>query len=196
MQRHFMKHKHHILPKHMGGTDDPSNLVELTREEHAQAHLKLYEQHGKKEDLGAYYLLTGQTDEAMKICSSLGGKVQGPINRDSGHMSKIQQMSDCSAAGKKGGAATIASGKGAFGDPAQRLESCRRGGRVQGKKNAESGHLKKISALSKRSKGKFWITNGVSNMMVETIEEIPKGYRKGKIQKKSGVNVTRHTIQN
>ena len=25
-----MKHKHHIIPKHKGGTDDPSNLVELT----------------------------------------------------------------------------------------------------------------------------------------------------------------------
>ena len=56
----------------MGGSDDPKNLIELTREEHADAHLKLYETHGKKEDLGAYYLLTGQTDEAAKICSVLG----------------------------------------------------------------------------------------------------------------------------
>jgi hypothetical protein len=33
-----MKHKHHIIPKHMGGTDDSDNLVELTIEEHAEAH--------------------------------------------------------------------------------------------------------------------------------------------------------------
>ena len=26
-----MKHIHHILPKHMGGTDDESNLVELMK---------------------------------------------------------------------------------------------------------------------------------------------------------------------
>ena len=25
-----IKHKHHIIPRHMGGTDDPINLVELT----------------------------------------------------------------------------------------------------------------------------------------------------------------------
>jgi len=43
-------HKHHIIPKHMGGTDDPSNLVELTVEEHAQAHKKLWEEHGRWED--------------------------------------------------------------------------------------------------------------------------------------------------
>ena len=223
-----MKHKHHIIPKHMGGTDDPSNIIELSVEEHSHAHLKLYEQYGKKEDLCAYYMLSGksQDPEFKKMVCSLGGtaiakkrkasgekwgfslmnpdelfrmlsnngKKQGKKNAENGHMAQIQKLSDTVTAGKKGGAATIASGKGAFGDPIQRLESCRRGGKVQGKKNAESGHLKKISALSKRSKGKFWITNGVSNMMVETIEEIPKGYRKGKIQKKSGVNVTQHTV--
>jgi len=45
-----MKHTHHIIPKHMGGTDDPSNLVELTVEEHAEAHRKLWEQYGHWED--------------------------------------------------------------------------------------------------------------------------------------------------
>jgi NUMOD3 motif len=43
-------HKHHIIPKHMGGTDDPSNLVELTIEEHAEAHRKLFEQYGHWQD--------------------------------------------------------------------------------------------------------------------------------------------------
>lgn len=56
----MVKHKHHIVPKHMGGTDDPSNLVELTVEEHAEAHRKLYEEHGRKEDLCAWKGLSGQ----------------------------------------------------------------------------------------------------------------------------------------
>lgn len=43
-------HKHHITPKHMGGSDDPSNLIELTVEEHAEAHRKLYEQYGHWQD--------------------------------------------------------------------------------------------------------------------------------------------------
>jgi predicted molibdopterin-dependent oxidoreductase YjgC len=34
-----MKHKHHIIPKHMGGTDDESNIIELTIEEHAEAKI-------------------------------------------------------------------------------------------------------------------------------------------------------------
>jgi hypothetical protein len=45
-----MKHLHHIVSKHMGGTDDPSNLIELTVEEHAEAHRKLFEQDGCWQD--------------------------------------------------------------------------------------------------------------------------------------------------
>jgi len=45
-----MKHKHHIIPKHMGGTDDPSNLIELTVEEHAEAHRLLWEKYGNWQD--------------------------------------------------------------------------------------------------------------------------------------------------
>ena len=55
----MVKHKHHIIPKHMGGTDDDSNLIELTIEEHAEAHRKLYEEHGKTEDKLAWKGLAG-----------------------------------------------------------------------------------------------------------------------------------------
>lgn len=54
-----MKHKHHIIPKHAGGTDDPSNLIELTAEEHAEAHRILYERYGRKEDEIAWKGLSG-----------------------------------------------------------------------------------------------------------------------------------------
>lgn len=56
-------HTHHIIPKHMGGTDDPSNLVELTLQEHAEAHRQLWIQYGKLEDKVAYLMLSGKTEE-------------------------------------------------------------------------------------------------------------------------------------
>ena len=43
----MITHKHHIIPKHIGGTDDPSNLIELIIPEHAEAHRKLYEEYGR-----------------------------------------------------------------------------------------------------------------------------------------------------
>ena len=55
-----MKHKHHIIPKHMGGTDDPTNLIKLTVEEHAEAHRLLFEEHGCWQDFYAWQGLSGQ----------------------------------------------------------------------------------------------------------------------------------------
>lgn len=55
-----MKHIHHIIPKHMGGSDDPSNLIELTIEEHAQAHFDLWKKFGCIEDKIAWKCLSGR----------------------------------------------------------------------------------------------------------------------------------------
>ena len=41
-----MKHKHHKIPTHAGGTNDPENIETLTPEDHAEAHKKLFEEHG------------------------------------------------------------------------------------------------------------------------------------------------------
>jgi hypothetical protein len=55
-------HKHHIIPRHAGGTDDPANIVELSVEDHAEAHRILYEQHGRWQDYAAWQGLSKQTD--------------------------------------------------------------------------------------------------------------------------------------
>ena len=55
-----MKHKHHIVPKHVGGTDDPSNIAYLTIKQHAEAHKKLYNKYGRWQDKLAYEGLSGQ----------------------------------------------------------------------------------------------------------------------------------------
>ena len=52
----------------MGGTDEPSNLIELTVEEHSSAHRKLYEEHGHWQDKVAWQGLAGLIghDDIMK----------------------------------------------------------------------------------------------------------------------------------
>jgi hypothetical protein len=61
----------------MGGTDDPSNIVLLTIEKHAEAHRKLYEEHGHWQDRLAWLGLAGLIgkDELMhELCSTSKGK--------------------------------------------------------------------------------------------------------------------------
>lgn len=65
-------HTHHIVPKFMGGTDDPSNLIRLTIEEHAEAHRNLYEEYGRWQDKLAWYGLA-------KLCSSSEATLQAHV---------------------------------------------------------------------------------------------------------------------
>lgn len=214
-----MKHMHHIIPKHMGGTDDPSNLIELTVEEHSQAHYKLYEQYGKTEDLCAYYMLSGknQDPEFVKLVASLGGtaaynkrkklgishlshfganlsedekfsissaggKIQGKKNAESGHMKKIQKLSNSSENGRKGAEICRERKTNSFFDPELKKEIASKGGKIQGKKNAESGHLKRIAQLpNERNSGAKWITNGTLSKTIKPHEQMPEGYYYGRV---------------
>ena len=92
-----MKHWHHILPKHMGGSDDSSNLIQLTIEEHAEAHKKLWDEHGKWQDKIAWKTLSGQIsiqDVREKIM-----KEHNPMHRED----VIQKMSGQNHWSKKPG---------------------------------------------------------------------------------------------
>ena len=66
----------------MGGTDDPDNIIELSVEEHAEAHKILYEQYGHWQDLVAFKGLLGliTTDECRYIAMIEGGKKGSKIS--------------------------------------------------------------------------------------------------------------------
>jgi hypothetical protein len=133
-----LKHKHHIIPKHMGGSNDPENIAILSPEEHAEEHKKLYEKFGKIEDYLAWKGLSGFIGKEEIIME---------IMRDNG---------------KKLGARMLEEGRGIF-DPEQQKtekykEGIKEGGRIIGKRMAESGHCKRVAPLGGgKNLGKlFW----------------------------------------
>lgn len=67
-------HIHHIVPRYMGGTDDPENLIKLSVKDHAEAHKDLYELHGNWQDYIAWKALSGQItmSEASRMAIKLG----------------------------------------------------------------------------------------------------------------------------
>lgn len=86
-----MLHRHHIIPRHAGGTDDPSNIVFLTVEQHARAHLELFEKYGKIEDRLAYEGLMGivsKQEIVRQLCAvSKGAKWYfNPLNPEEKRM--------------------------------------------------------------------------------------------------------------
>jgi hypothetical protein len=89
----MLKHIHHIIPKYMGGTDDPSNLVELTVEEHAEAHRKLFEEHGNWQDRIAWQALSGQIgkDDAIQEARGAANRGRKRTPEQIANMSKSSQ---------------------------------------------------------------------------------------------------------
>jgi arginine deiminase len=151
-----MKHKHHIIPKHMDGTDNPENLIELTIEEHAEAHRILYERHGRWQDNIAWRALSGQIgkEEILKELLSNAGK-EG--------VKKMKKL--------KLGIFTENKELKKYWASLQPIEAKIRGGKTSGNQNAESGHCQSIAHLGgKASVGmKFWY-NPVTNEETRSFE--------------------------
>lgn len=86
------KHKHHIIPKHAGGTNEPSNLVKLTIEEHSEAHRKLYEEHGRWQDRVAWLSLAGIMKDEERIYEILKNSNPGGYKLSDETKTKLSQM--------------------------------------------------------------------------------------------------------
>ena len=68
----------------MNGSDDASNLVEVTVEEHADLHRQLWEDLGYEEDRIAWLALSGQIDidDAARKAHILGSQKGGKKNKE------------------------------------------------------------------------------------------------------------------
>ena len=175
-----MKHKHHIIPRHMGGTDDPSNLVTLTIEEHAEAHRILYETYGKVEDKVAWMSLAGlapkselmreihqlgrrKADALMKEKYGITNPGQLPHNRKatSERLKRLHSLGKASPPPNWTGKHHDAETKKTIGAANSILQS--------GSKNSQFGTM--------------WITVGKSNTKISKDSTIPEGWRKGRVCK-------------
>lgn len=188
------KHKHHIIPKHAGGIDDPSNLVELTIPEHAEAHRILYEQHNRWQDRVAWLSLSGIMKDEEQIYEILKNSNPGGYK----HTEEAKKKLSIMRLGEKNPM---------YGKPAANKGTSRPGigGRKKGTMWSEEEHIKhtevrsqpgyynftqdpernkKISEANKgkigSAKGKHWFSNGT----IETYAlQCPEGFSKGRLKK-------------
>lgn len=84
-----MKHNHHLLPKHLGGNDDLSNIVvgvSVTR--HAMFHYANWQLWKSEGDLIAYRALAGTIgkEEIIEMILSFAGRKGGQSAKESGQL--------------------------------------------------------------------------------------------------------------
>ena len=83
-----MKHKHHLTPKYLGGSDEPQNLVEVSPTQHAMFHYCNWCLWGNEEDKIAWKALAGYSkkEEIIHQVISLAGKKGGKVAKESGQL--------------------------------------------------------------------------------------------------------------
>lgn len=114
----FYTEKHHVLPRHANGSDDLSNLVKLTYDDHAIAHYIRWFVYKNENDKIAYQVMMGQDLDLRRERARLGGLAGGPKaqaqhkEQNTGWFNSDGQR----ARGKKGAAVNCVQGTGGF-DP-------------------------------------------------------------------------------
>ncbi len=64
-------HKHHIIPRYMGGNNEPENLVEVSVTQHAMYHFCNYQLWGNEEDRIAWRGLSGIVSREQIVYESI-----------------------------------------------------------------------------------------------------------------------------
>lgn len=109
---------HHIIPRFEGGSDEPSNLIKLTYNDHVIAHYIRWIVYGKKGDQIAYSVMSGQDVDVRRARASIGGRAGGPKGQQTQREQKVgwYDPEGQSERGKKGAEKNRQQGTGAF-DP-------------------------------------------------------------------------------
>lgn len=187
---------HHKLPLRFGGTNDMENLIAVSKEEHKQLHLELYEKYGDFRDLCAYHMIGYNFTEAHRISASEGGKIGGKIVKERGigiFRCEEERKKWASMAGKIGGKKQYEEKIGIHAQTKEeRLKFASMGGKVGGFTNPDiQRELGKRGGV--KNKGFVWINDGKNSYkytkkmqhdlpLDQYLKENPK-YFKGRILK-------------
>ena len=100
-------HRHHIIPKHMGGSNHPSNLTPpISIERHALYHKELWEVFRHPQDYIAWMTLAGRntTEEARLAAAKIGQENSQKYKnsrKDGGfHLARGRTKETCAAGGR------------------------------------------------------------------------------------------------
>jgi len=152
-----MLHKHHLLPKYKGGTDDSTNLVEVTVTQHAMFHFCNWQLWGDKRDWLAWRGLTGEIgkEEILLQISVLAAQKSNALGATPARIAAAKRV-------QAKGAEAAKSEK----SKKKRKETFKSIAHQQGSTNSQYGTM--------------WVTNGDVNKKVKKTDPLPEGYYPGR----------------
>jgi hypothetical protein len=178
-------HKHHIIPRYMGGTDVAENLVEITVTQHAMYHFCNYQLWGNEQDKIAWRMLGKQITldeaklEAMKLGHKKAKEVQKKLYEDEEYMEKYIQRCKESFHNSPNKDKIINI---LLKNQSKAVEAARTPEAIKRKKK-KLKEIKHQQGEKNSQYGKMWITNGTKEgtYRINKEEPIPEGHWKGRV---------------
>lgn len=200
---------HHIIPKCLGGTNDPQNLIKLTAREHFFAHLLLSKFAGPKMKIALTWFVNGLNLEKCKkkVSSRLIAKIREEANVARSHALTGRKFSDehkdALSVAKKG-KPTWNKGLTVEDERVKRnVELATASKRLNPKPAWNKGisgddykqHYK--TGLTPPSMmGRIWINNGVEQRKILRTDIIPEGWTRGRCDNRGDNNPMKKRNQN
>ena len=172
----------------MGGTDEKDNLVELTIEEHAEAHKKLYKEHGYWQDYLAWKGLLGLlSSDECKFIAMMEGALKGSAISNGGFLytngDKIEKFMPWEVpdgwerykkTSRNNGIGTGTKNRKWYHNPKTSEKIC-----LLPDENIPNGFL---PGQGKKKKSKcYWYNNGISEGQFE-LDHGPQGWKRGRLK--------------
>lgn len=191
---------HHILPVRLGGTHDIKNLTVLHQEDHALAHLELYEKFGDPRDLCAYHMIFGRNREARLVACAMGGRASQTAKKERGEANGFQlfdkerRKAIAAKAGAISGTKQKELGLGIHTDEETRREWARLGALAVIEQNGFKDKARQSERGKKggiKNKGARWYNDGstlfkytAAQQEVESFDDfiVRTGFYKGKVK--------------
>lgn len=178
-------HKHHIIPRYMGGTDAAENLVEVTITQHAMYHFCNFQLWGNDEDKLAWRALSGQLAteeiklEAMKFGSKKGIEALKEKLKDPEYYEEYVKNCKKSFDNSPHKEETISRLK--MLQP-KAIELARTPQAIE-KKKQKFKEINHQQGEKNSQYGKMWITDGTKegSYRINKGDPIPEGYRPGRV---------------
>jgi hypothetical protein len=173
-----MKHHHHIIPKHMGGSDSAENLIELSITQHAMFHYCNWRLWGKVEDelawRGLVKYLPKKEIISKLIAESNRNRPHSQLSKDVSSKLLKERWNDPEFKIKQIELLRKMS-------PNARLLACTPDAIEKKKKTLQRiGHQQ---GEKNSMYGKMWITDGTKegSYRIDKNQDIPEGFRKGRV---------------
>jgi hypothetical protein len=163
-----MRHSHHILPKYKGGTDDPSNLVEVSVVCHSMFHFCNWQLWGDTRDYLAWRGLAGIIGKEEIVAT---------LARESGGLEK---MWDRRAHLMKTDPEFRAKNRQQLLNVHPKAIIAAQSEEARKKKKEAYERIKHAQGENNSQYGTRWITNGETNKKVKKEDPVPEGFWPGR----------------